>query len=403
MPKNNKVAPPHASLHPVFSSAEEIQSHLGKLDVRIEQVQELMQDGIPYIDALKVKIEIGVKETIREIFGEASKEFRVFRKHRIDIRSHATIAYTLSLLQDIQHYLEDHESILLGTRQPSSDPVDDHLHGFSHPPDFLSSSSQPNEALPTTQKESAATAKTPPEGEKPLRPLQPTSVLQTTHAPSPSNIEAFRERHFPSIQQTTPAREVVQDIATPHAPQRPGGHMASPVTQTKPPTPSPPGPQGAPRSSTPASFIEVVKTLLARFHTVVRQLRERSEGRPPLEVEDEHDIRDVLRALLYIACEDVALEEWAPTNNPHALQRDFLVQPWGIVIFVAKTRSGMGVKELTDRWTATCRRYAARPDCHSILGFMYDPEGRIPNPRRLEADLHTSAGGGKSEVLIFPK
>ena len=181
--------------------------------------------------------------------------------------------------------------------------------------------------------------------------------------------------------------------------------MSIPVLHTKPPLPasSQPGTQGSPRSSTAENFIEVVKTLLARFHTVVRQLRERSEGRPPLEIEDEHDIRDVLRALLYIACEDVAVEEWAPTNNPHAMQRDFLVQPWGIVIFVARTRSGMGVKELTDRWAATCRRYTGRPDCHSMLGFIYDPEGRIPNPRRLEADLHAQAGGGKSEVLIFPK
>ena len=66
MAKSSKAAQPQASPHPVFSSAGEIQIHLEKLDARIEQVQELMQDGIPYIDALKVKVEFGIKETVRK-------------------------------------------------------------------------------------------------------------------------------------------------------------------------------------------------------------------------------------------------------------------------------------------------------------------------------------------------
>lgn len=140
-----------------------------------------------------------------------------------------------------------------------------------------------------------------------------------------------------------------------------------------------------------------------RFHPVIRQLRERSEDRLPYEIEDEHDVRDVLRALLYLEFDDVATEEWTPASDQGAVQRDFLVQPGGIVIFVTRTKSGLGVKEISDRWATACQRYASHQDCKVLFGFIYDPEGRIPNPRRVESDLTAKGEGGNVEIQIFPK
>jgi hypothetical protein len=58
---------------------------------------------------------------------------------------------------------------------------------------------------------------------------------------------------------------------------------------------------------------DIVAKLAKRLHAVVRQLRERREGRPTLDVTDEYDVQDLFHALLMIHFDDLRKEEWAPT------------------------------------------------------------------------------------------
>ena len=155
--------------------------------------------------------------------------------------------------------------------------------------------------------------------------------------------------------------------------------------------------------ATSADPLTLIRKICHRFHPIIRQLRERSEDRPPFEIEDDHDVRDIVRALLYLEFEEVLVEEWTPAGAPGHTQRDFLVQPGGIVFFVIRTRPGLGAKELSDRWMETWHKYANRDDCRFLFGFIYDPEGRIANPRRLETELTSKGGPGKVEIHIFPK
>jgi hypothetical protein len=70
---------------------------------------------------------------------------------------------------------------------------------------------------------------------------------------------------------------------------------------------------------------DIVVTIAERFHSVVRQLRERREGRAMLEVTDEYDVQDLFHALLMIHFDDVRKEEWVPSYAGGASRMDFLL------------------------------------------------------------------------------
>ncbi len=331
-----------------FPSVSEIRQHIAKLDERIEQVQELMQEGLPYIDALRVKVELGVRETIRDIFGGKSSEFQAHGALTIDSTSRPAIGRTIAILQDLIQSLEEEEAVLLGKPRPARRP----------PP-----------AINTGEPE----IKTPRAG----TPRQPAKTV----SPSRPSAEAASAAAAAAAQRQSsaaPAREPQRQPAPANAATRQG-------------------------TTNLADVLTRIRNICTTFHGVVRQLRERSEGRPPFEVEDEFDVRDLLRALLHVEFDDVVPEEWTPPNAGGSTQADVIVQPVGVVIVSTKTRRGMGASEVTDFWTAAAKRYTGRADCKSLFGFIYDPEGRIGTPRRLEADLMSTDTRGKGEVHILPK
>lgn len=56
-----------------------------------------------------------------------------------------------------------------------------------------------------------------------------------------------------------------------------------------------------------------------RFHVVVRQLRDRHDGRQTLDVADEYDLQDLLHAILLIEFDDVRSEEWTPSYDTRGI------------------------------------------------------------------------------------
>jgi hypothetical protein len=149
--------------------------------------------------------------------------------------------------------------------------------------------------------------------------------------------------------------------------------------------------------------LEILRKICCRFHLVVRQLRLRRDDRPTLEVEDEYDVQDLLYALLRLEFEDIATEDWCPRYAAGAGRTDYLLQNGSIVIIAKKTRTGLTVRDLMDQIKIDFSHYSGRADCRTVLCFVYDPEGRIGNPRRLESDLATVCNTHTLEVDIAPK
>jgi REase_DpnII-MboI len=149
--------------------------------------------------------------------------------------------------------------------------------------------------------------------------------------------------------------------------------------------------------------IAIIRLLCDRFHSVARQLRSRHGDRPTIEIDDEYDVQDLLRALLHLYYEDVRIEEWVPSYAGSNSRMDFLLKQEKIVIEAKRTRKGLGAKELGEQLIVDIARYKAHPSCEYLVCFVYDPEGRISNPRGLENDLNKADGLPRILVAIAPK
>ncbi|MCW5865667.1 MAG: hypothetical protein KIS61_00255 [Candidatus Eremiobacteraeota bacterium] len=112
------------------------------------------------------------------------------------------------------------------------------------------------------------------------------------------------------------------------------------------------------------------------FHLVARRLRRLSKNRRTL------NVQDLLHSLLQIYFEDVLQEESSSSSR-----MGFLLKREQIVVVVKKARATLGAKEIGEQLLEDVVRYQAHHHCKSLVCFVHDPEGRIANPRGLEADL----------------
>ena len=156
-------------------------------------------------------------------------------------------------------------------------------------------------------------------------------------------------------------------------------------------------------TAAPVDPLTVVLRLCERFHHVARQLRSRHDNRGTIEIEDEYDVQDLLHALLRVDFDDIRPEEWTPSYAGKSARMDFLLKDYQLVIEAKKTRKGLGEKEVGDQLLVDIARYRNHPDCKVLVCFVYDPEGRIGNPRGLENDLSGERDGLKVVAVIHPK
>jgi hypothetical protein len=150
---------------------------------------------------------------------------------------------------------------------------------------------------------------------------------------------------------------------------------------------------------TPSLLLPIFK----RFHQLARQIRKRHDNRPTLEVGDEYDVQDFLHVLLKLYFDDIRPEEWTPSYAGSSSKMDFLLKKEQTVIETKKTRKGLADREVGDQLIIDIQKYRTHPDCKSLICFVYDPEGKIANPKALETDLSKSENDFKVTVIIEPK
>jgi hypothetical protein len=148
---------------------------------------------------------------------------------------------------------------------------------------------------------------------------------------------------------------------------------------------------------------DVIVMLAERFHSVVRQLRERREDRPTLDVTDEYDVQDLFHALLTIHFDDIRKEEWTPSYAGGASRMDFLLPEIESVVEIKMTRPNLSTKQLGEQLIVDIAKYKKHPACRALFCVVYDPEGRISNPRGVENDLTEDKDEMAVRVMIVPK
>jgi len=148
--------------------------------------------------------------------------------------------------------------------------------------------------------------------------------------------------------------------------------------------------------------IEVLFRIGERFHLVAKQLRNRRERRPTLDVSDEYDVQDLFHALLRISFDDVRPEEWTPSYAGGSSRMDFLLPEIEAVVEIKKTRPGLDARELGEQLIIDIAKYKQHTSCRTLFCFVYDPDGRITNPRGIENDLNATQEDLTIRVLIAP-
>lgn len=148
--------------------------------------------------------------------------------------------------------------------------------------------------------------------------------------------------------------------------------------------------------------VDQIKLIINRFHQVSRQIRARYSDRPTIEIEDEYDVQDLFHALLKLYFDDVRAEEYTPSYAGAASRVDFLLKQERLVVEIKKTRKGLGAKEIGEQLIVDALRYQAHPDCGQLLCFVYDPDGRVSNPRGIENDLTREINGMPVSVYVTP-
>lgn len=146
-----------------------------------------------------------------------------------------------------------------------------------------------------------------------------------------------------------------------------------------------------------------INKIANRFHAVSTQLRQRHNGRHTIEVEDEYDVQDLFHALLKLHFDDVRPEEWNPSYAGASSRSDFLLPEINTIIEIKKTRQSMSTKQLGDQLLIDIAKYKKHPQCNHLICFIYDPEGRITNPRGIENDLSNCDDNIDVRTIIVPK
>jgi hypothetical protein len=152
----------------------------------------------------------------------------------------------------------------------------------------------------------------------------------------------------------------------------------------------------------PTSHSDTIINLFKRFHLVVKQLKNRHENRETLNVDDEYDVQDLLHALLRLSFDDVRREEYTPSYAGGNSRIDFLLKKEKTAIESKKTRKGLDSKKIGEELIVDTRRYQEHQDVSNLYCFVYDPEGRIKNPRGLETDLSGKQDRLNVIVIVAP-
>jgi len=133
--------------------------------------------------------------------------------------------------------------------------------------------------------------------------------------------------------------------------------------------------------------VAALETLLRRLPHVIHELRSRHGERPPFRVADLYDLEDLLRALLPLHFDDVRPLSRTPSYAAGTCSDFLLPSPAGgrtIALTPKWAAADLGENGLTEQWDEDVRYHEGERDCGFLVGFVYDPEGRLPDPGALE-------------------
>jgi hypothetical protein len=441
--------PRHA---PKKITVEDIANGTARLQEVLTAINDFSQEGFPYRDAARAKAELQLRECVKQVFGERSPEFHTYRHCTLRTSNGAETAQSIAAVKHLLLILDEKKLELQGFKPLPATPE------YSGTGKVSPMSTAQMRLVPPASSTTMAT--------KPTQGTAPDSGAATmmTSLPPGSTATAGRPTSMasaprPPISTQSVPRMPVPPTATgqfpkPQAPQPPAFSpdpvamtppapaVTAPLPVPAPPPVAPPTPsvsithetipaptqrvtpeRAAPSSETSTQPVAVqtaqtapvaqplsesetlhlIRKVCLRFHAVARQLRLRTDSRPTIEIEDDRDLGDLLRALLRLEFDEVGTDEWTPPYSGGTPKTTLLLNRERIAIVTKKTRPGLTDKDIAEQVTADTGSYLSHNKCTTLFCFVYDPEGRIGSPKRLETDLSNVSDRYTVEVLVAPK
>lgn len=137
------------------------------------------------------------------------------------------------------------------------------------------------------------------------------------------------------------------------------------------------------------------------FGHFVSMIKKRHNNRTTIEIKDEYDVQDLLRAILSLMYSDVRPEEWTPSYAGGCNRIDFLLKDPKIAIEVKMTRKGLKDKELGDQLLIDIAKYQQHEDVNKLYCFIYDSQRIVTNPIALVKDLEKQSTDNFQIIVKF--
>jgi hypothetical protein len=146
----------------------------------------------------------------------------------------------------------------------------------------------------------------------------------------------------------------------------------------------------------------LIEGVFKRFHTVALELNQRHEGRNSLMIEDEYDVQDLLRTLLFVFFDNIKPEEPTPSLAGSFTKMDLLLADQEIVIETKMTRNGISQKKIKEDIIIDKVHYKKHEHCKKLYCFVYDPSNKIRNPQGFQGELSDTVNGFETKVFVYP-
>ena len=409
------------------TAIDDLTQSIEQLQAFLPTVEDLGREGFPYLEGAKARTELQLRECIKRAFGDKSPEFQAHRHHKF-----SEPKQTAALIRSLVASLEDRKLELQGLKPTTPEPPQHPTEHARPSMTLVPPSTTPQAAAPsttssmmsappvilhvarTTTTEQAAAVPEPM-----TAPTAPPSPVEVSAASSSQSIpprvpiepisSLFRTQEtkpmptVPAPSAVAPPPSPSPPVLSPSEPTTKEAAPSRPTTTTTGSSPSAAPPVSAQTSLPEADHLSITKNICQRFHFVARQLRLRAEYRSSVSIEDESDVQDLLHALLRLQFDDISTDEWTPGYTNGASRTTFLLNHDRLAVVTKKTRAGLTMTDLKDQVRADIERYRGRGRCTSLLCFIYDPDGRIGNPRGLETELTSTSEQFTVEIVVAPK
>lgn len=141
------------------------------------------------------------------------------------------------------------------------------------------------------------------------------------------------------------------------------------------------------RESNKPDSIEKLELIFSRFHLVANRLKNRYNNRQTLIISDEHDVHDLLHAILMLFFEDIRPEEPTLSVGGGHRKMDFSLKPKATVIETKITSENLSTRQLNEQLNDDIITYREHLDCDILVIFVYDPDNRINNRSGFKKDI----------------